>query len=144
MSFLDQSQHLSFAHYDVSHVQSGKFDLPGVMDSEVFAEPVVKRSVVLEFEGAERVSDAFDGVGLAVSEIIGRIDLPFVACFRMICVNDSVDHRVSHIQVGGRHIYFRPQSPRTILELSDPHFGEEIEVFFNGTIAKATVLTRFG
>ena len=43
---------------------------------EVVEEPIVQRSVILELEGAERVAHPFDGVTLAVREIIARCAKP--------------------------------------------------------------------
>ena len=41
---------------------------------QVLDEPVIERPVILEFERAERMGDALDRVGLAVGEIVARID----------------------------------------------------------------------
>ena len=46
---------------------------------QVLEEPVVERPVVLELERADRVRDALDRVGLAVREVVGRVDAPGVA-----------------------------------------------------------------
>ena len=35
--------------------------------------------MILELEGANGVRDVFDGIGLAMREIVHRIDAPFIA-----------------------------------------------------------------
>ena len=42
-------------------------------------EPVVERAMVLEFERADRMRDAFDRIALAVRPVVHRIDAPLVA-----------------------------------------------------------------
>jgi hypothetical protein len=53
---------------------------------QVVDQPVIKRTVILELQRADRVGDAFDGVGLAVGEVVARIDAPFHAGARMFGV----------------------------------------------------------
>ena len=55
--------------------------------------PVVERPVIFEFERADGVRDAFDGIGLAVREVVHRIDGPLVAGAMMLGVEDAVHHR---------------------------------------------------
>ena len=43
---------------------------------QIVQEPVVERPVILELERADRVRDALDGVGLAVGEVVARVDAP--------------------------------------------------------------------
>src|SRR6185369_16412819 len=71
---------------------------------QVVDEPVVKRPVILELQRAERMRDALDRVGLAVGEIIARIDEPPGAGARMRGVQDAVEHRVAQIDVARGHV----------------------------------------
>ena len=66
---------------------------------EVVKEPVVKKSVVLELEGAQRVAHPFDGVALAVREVIARVDVPSRAGARMAGVENPVDDGVAQVEV---------------------------------------------
>ncbi len=66
---------------------------------EVVEEPVVERSVVLELEGAQRVAHPFDGVALAVREVIARVDVPGRAGARMAGVENTVDDGVAQVEV---------------------------------------------
>ena len=69
---------------------------------QVVDEPVVERPVVLELQRADRVGDALDGVGLAVGEVVGRVDAPGVARARMLRVEDPVQDRVAQVDVRRR------------------------------------------
>jgi hypothetical protein len=55
--------------------------------------------MVLEFQRAERVGDALDRVGLAVGEVVARIDAPRRAGARMARVQNAVEHRIAQIDV---------------------------------------------
>ena len=55
--------------------------------------------MVLELEGAERVAYLFDGVALAVREVIARVDVPDGAGARMAGVENTVDDGVAQVDV---------------------------------------------
>ena len=67
---------------------------------QVLEQPVVERPVILELQRAQRVRDALDRVGLAVREVVQRIDAPFGTCARVDRVQNPVQHRVAHVDVG--------------------------------------------
>ena len=112
--------------------------------AQVFDEPVVERPVILEFERADRMRDAFDGVGLAMGEIVARIDLPGVAGARMRRMDDAVEHRVAQIDVARRHVDLGAQHARAVGEFAGLHAGEQIEVFLNRAVAERARLARLG
>src|SRR6516225_11175871 len=51
--------------------------------------------MVLELERAERVAYLFDGIALAVREVIARVDVPDGAGARMAGVENTVDNGVT-------------------------------------------------
>ena len=85
---------------------------------QVFDQPVVERPVVLELHGADRVGDMLDGVGLAVGEIVGRVDFPALAGARMGGVQDTVERRVAQVDVAARHVDLRAQHPGALREFA--------------------------
>src|SRR5262245_4351899 len=49
--FIDESQELSLAHYRVIKIQTREFDLHRpVGDGQVFNKPIIKRTVIFEFQ----------------------------------------------------------------------------------------------
>ena len=98
---------------------------------QVVEQPVVERPVILEFERADRVRDALDRVGLAVGEIVARIDAPLVAGARMAGVQDAVERGIAQIDVARRHVDLGAQHPRAVRELAGAHAAEQIEVLLD-------------
>ena len=87
--------------------------------------------MILEFERADRVSDALDGVGLAVGEIVARIDAPGFAGARMLGVKDAIEHRIAEIDIAGAHVDLGAQHARAVGKLAGAHAAEEIEIFLD-------------
>ena len=90
------------------------------------------------------MGDAFDGVRLAVGEIVARIDLPRRAGARMRRVQDSVEHRIAQIDVAARHVDLGPQHPRAIGKFAAAHAAKQVEVLLHGAVAERTVLAGLG
>ena len=111
---------------------------------QVVEEPVVERPVVLEFERADRMGDALDGVRLAVREIVGRIDAPRRAGARMRGVQDAVEHRVAQVDVAGRHVDLGAQHARAVGELAGAHAAEQVEILRDAAVAIGAVAARLG
>ena len=82
------------------NAQASEFVLSGSRwHREVVKKPVVQRPVVLKLEGAERVAHLFDGVALAVREVIARVDVLGRACARMVGVENTVDDGIAQVEV---------------------------------------------
>ena len=62
--------------------------------------------MVGELECAKRMGHAFNCIGLAMREVIGRIDTPTVAGARMFGVQNPVDHRVAEVHVARSDVDF--------------------------------------
>ena len=82
--------------------------------------------MVFELERADGVRDALDGIRLAMREVVHRIDAPFVAGAVMLGVQDAVHHGIAQVEIGRRHIDFRPQNARAIGEFAGSHALEQI------------------
>jgi hypothetical protein len=100
--------------------------------------------VDLEFERAERVRDALDGVGLAVREVVHRVDAPLVAGARMLGVEDPVHRRVAQVDVRRGHVDLGAQHARAVGELAGAHPLEQIEVLLDRPVAVRAVLAGLG
>ena len=116
----------------VGEIEPGELVLMRVRGHrQVFQEPVVERPMVLEFERADRVGDALDGVRLAVGEIVARIDAPGLAGARMLGVQDAVEHRIAQIDVAGAHVDLGAQHARAVRKLAGAHAAEQVEVLLD-------------
>ncbi len=98
----------------------------------------------LELERADGVGDALDGVGLAVGEVVGRVDAPGVARPRMLRVEDAVQHRVAQVDVGRGHVDPGPQHARAVGELAGAHALEEVEALLRRPTPPRALATRLG
>ena len=129
----------------VGEVEAGELVLMRVRGHrQIVEEPVVERPVILELEGADRVGDALDGIGLAMGEVVARIDRPGGAGARMVRMEDAVEHGVAQIDVARRHVDLRPQHPRAVRELARPHAAEQVEILLDRAVAERTVPAGLG
>ncbi len=111
---------------------------------QVLEEPVVERSVVLELQGADGVRDALDRIGLPVSEVVHRVDAPGVAGARVLRVGDSVQDRVAHVDVPGRHVDPRAQHACPVGELSGAHASEQVEALLGRPVSPRALAPGLG
>ncbi|MDT4857438.1 hypothetical protein FQZ97_918620 [compost metagenome] len=111
---------------------------------QVFQEPFVERAVILELQGADGVGDAFDGVRLAMGEVIARVDAPLVTGLVVVGMADAVEDRVAQVHVRRGHVDLRPQRARAVRELASLHAGEQVQVLVHGAITEGAVLARLG
>ena len=72
--------------------------------------------MVFELQGADRMGDPLDGIGLAVGKIVHRVDAPAVPGAMMRGVQDPVHDRVAQVQVRRGHVDFGPQHPAAVRE----------------------------
>ena len=129
----------------VGEIEPGELVLMRVRGHrQIVEEPVVERPVIFEFEGADRVGDALDGIGLAVGEVVARIDRPGGAGARMVRMEDAVEHGVAQIDVARRHVDLRPQHPRAVRELARPHAAEQVEILLDRAVAERAVPAGLG
>lgn len=134
MVLLNQLQQFAFAHHGVGQIHPSKLHLSRMVDAQRLAEPIVKGSVVFEFESANRVSDPFNRIALAVCPIVHRVYAPSVTGSMVMSVHDSIKDGVAEIEVGRRHIDLRPQGFGSVGEFPLFHSSKEVKVFFNRAI----------
>src|SRR6185369_4401096 len=79
-----QLRQVALGKYRIPEIEAGEFGLARARrDRQVVEQPVVKGTMVREFQSAERVRDMLYGVRLAMREIIGRIYAPVGAGARV-------------------------------------------------------------
>ena len=98
--------------------------------------------MILELERAEGVGDVLDCVRLAVGEVVQRIDAPLVASPRVGCVQDPIEHRIAHVDVGRGHVDLCPEHSGAVRKLPRAHALEQVEVLIDRTVAPGAVLAR--
>src|SRR6267378_3771220 len=77
-------------------------------------------------------------------EVVHGIDAPYVAGAMVGRVPNPVERRIPQVQVWRRHVDFRSEYVRAVLELAASHAREQIEVFLDGSIAIRAVAARLG
>ena len=77
-------------------------------------------------------------------EVVHRVDAPFVAGAVVFSIQDAVHHRVAHVQIGRRHIYFRAKHMCAIGELARFHTLQQVDVLFDRAIAVGASLAGLG
>ena len=124
VAFLDQPDQLALAQHRMAQVQAGEFDLLGMIDFDIVQIPVVERAMVFVFQRANRMRDSFDGIRLAVGEVVHGVDFPLVARARMRCIQDAVHHRIAHVDIAAGHVDLCSQHRLAFLETAGAHFLE--------------------
>ena len=89
----------------------------------------------LELQRADRMGHALDRVGLAVGEVVGRVDAPGVAGAGMRRVHDPVEHRVAEVDVRRGHVDLRPEDACAVRELAGAHPREQVEVLLDRPVS---------
>ena len=116
----------ALAQHRVSEIEASEFNLLRMMNIELIEKPVVKRSVIFEFQRTDRMRDSLDRIRLPVGEVVSRINAPFVARAVMRRVKDSVHDRIAHVQVRRGHVDLRPQGSGAIGKFSRLHALKQI------------------
>ena len=109
MSLLDQLQKPPLAHDRLRKIEPRELDLLGMAGRVRFLhDPVIKRAMVLKLQGAEGMSDPFDGIGERMSIVVGRIDAPGVPRSVMSNPPNAIQDRIPHVDIGRGHVNFGP------------------------------------
>ena len=77
--------------------------------------------MVLELQSADRMGHILDGIGLAMGEVVHRINGPFVAGAVVGFFKNPVENRVAEIQVWRGHVYLGPERTFARLKITGPH-----------------------
>src|SRR6516165_9985092 len=128
----------------VGEIEAGELILMRARgDRKIIEQPVIQRSVVLEFERADGMSDVLDGIRLPMREIVARVDAPGGAGARVTGVQDAIEDRIAQVDIARRHVDLGAQDARPIGKLARAHAPEQVEIFRNRTLAPWAVLSRF-
>ena len=107
-------------------------------------EEVVERTVGHKLQCAERVGHAFEEVALSVGEVVHRISFPSGARTMVRMLHYTVDDGVAEVHVGACHVYLGAEHHGTFLNLTAVHLLEQIQCFFDRTVAVGTFHTGLG
>ncbi len=146
LTVADKVKELSLAHYSICEVQPVEFNLPGsvVRGLQLIDEPVVQWPVNLKFEGAERVCDTFKIITLAMGKIIHRVYIPFIACTVMLSFNYPVNYGITHMHIGGSHVYTGPQYTTSLFKFTLIHPVKQIQILGDRPFPERTLSSRLG
>ena len=106
MAFTHQFQQLALAGHHITEIQAGKLVLVRqgfcqlAQFNQTSQDPVVERTLVFEFKGADTVRDAFKGIFDRVGPGVHRVNAPGIAGAVVVGMTDAVQHGVAHIHVG--------------------------------------------
>ena len=111
--FVHQLDQFALGQDRVLQIEPTEFNLGGlILDQargEQFLEgPIVKRSVIFEFQCAEGMRNALYRILDRVGEVVHGVNAPCVAGGWMGFVFDSEQCWISHVNVGRCHVYFCP------------------------------------
>jgi hypothetical protein len=106
---------------------------------DVLDDPVVQRPVILEFQRAQRMRDAFDRVRNRVRVVVGRINAPAIAGPVVRRVADPVQRRIAHVDVGRRHVDAGANDVRAVGKLAFAHSPKQVEALIGGAVSIRTV-----
>ena len=139
----DQYLEFPLAGNCVSEVESREFNLPRpVFGFQLIEKPIVQRSMILEFQRAERVRHVLDRIGHRMREVVHRINAPLVAGVLMLDMPDTVQRGIAQIHIWRSHVDFCAQHMIAIGKLTVAHTPKQIEIFLHRAIPMRAVLAR--
>ena len=100
--------------------------------------------MVLELQRAERMGHALDGVGLAVGEVVGRVDAPGITGARVLGMQDAIEHRVAQVHVARGHVDLGAQHPRAVGKGAGAHLPEKLKALGRRAVAIGAALAGLG
>ena len=143
VALFDQPAQIALAHDRAREVQARKLNLAGRVFKPADADdPVVQRPVVLVLQRAEGMRDALQRVADGMGKIIHRVNAPGLAGAVVLLVQDAVEHRVAHVDVGRSHVDFRPEHIAAFRVPARAHFLEQAQAFLRGAVAPGRILAR--
>src|SRR5690606_32170659 len=100
--------------------------------------------VILELQSADGVGDPFDGVPLAVGEVVGGVDIPGIPGAVVGNALDAVQHRVAEVDVGGAHVDSGTQGHFSLFDFASAHFFQQRQAFRRWPVPVGAVFARLG
>src|SRR4030095_9912552 len=103
--------------------------------AKLFDVPIIKRTIIVELQGAHGVCYTLDRIRLPVSVIVHRVNTPLTTSTMMVHAENSIHDRIPEIKIRRANNDLRPQRSRTIGKLSLFHTLKKIEILFDRTVA---------
>ncbi len=145
MPLLDQADKAPLRQHGMGEVEARELVLARARrHRQVVDQPVVERAVIGEFERAEGMRHPLDRVGLAMREIVGRVDAPGVAGARMAGLEYPVENRVAQVDVARGHVDPGAQHAGALVERARPHAAQEVEILGGRAVAAGARGSGFG
>ena len=113
-----------------------------MLKTDIFYNPVIKRSMILKFQSTDRMCHSLNSILYRMSKIIHRINTPLITRVVVIHMCNSVNYRISHVDVRRSHVDFSTKNLLTISVFSVLHFGKKLKVFLNRTVPVRALLSR--
>ena len=136
VALLNQLTQITLGHDRVGNVHAAKLPLVGLLrKADLINHPVVKRTVVSKFTGAQGMGNAFQRVLNGMCEVIHGIYAPFVTLAVMMDVLDSVNNGVTQVRIVTGGVDLCAQRACTVREFTVLHSFEQIKVFFHRAVA---------
>lgn len=142
---LHQLFKITLGHHRVGDGKPRKLYLAGFGGkSEIDAHPVVKGTMILEFEGAKGMRDALHIVADRVRVIVHGIDAPRISRAVMGAAQNAVNDGIAEIHVRRRHIDLRAQTLFAVRVFARLHLPKKPEIFLYRAVSVRAFLSRFG
>ena len=104
-------------------------------------DPVIERSVILEFQCTDRMCDTLNRIFNRMCEIVHRINAPLITCSVMCHMSPTVNDRISHVHVRRCHVDSCTQYLLAICEFTILHIFKKCKVLFYASVAGWIFLT---
>ncbi len=144
---LHKHAQITLGHDGARDVQSAKLNLAWTGRKHVrrlFHHPVIEGAMVFVFERTHAVGDPFKRIADGVGKVVHGIDAPIVSCAVMLLIQNTIHRRVTHIDVGARHINLHAKNHATLFVLALFHFFKQTKAFFHRAIPIRAIFARFG
>src|SRR6056297_1334755 len=87
--------------------------------------------------------DAFDCIRLTVGEVVAWVYAPVITGPMVVIASNSIQHRVSQVDIGCRHINLGPEDHSAVGETSRAHLLKDFAVLRLFTVAEGAIRARF-
>ncbi len=137
VSFFHQLTKLSLTSNGVGKVQTGKLNLTRAsiyIKAYRLQQPVIKRTMILKLQGADGVGNALNGIRERMCEIIHWVNAPSIPGTVMGGMGNTVDNRITHIDIWRCHVDLGSQYLLPIGELAVFHASKEIHILLNAAV----------
>jgi hypothetical protein len=136
VTLLNELTQITLGHNGVGYVHTSELPLMRLLlKSYLIHYPIVEGTVVTELAGAKGMGNTLKRVLNGMRKVVHRIYAPFVALTVMVNMLDSINYGVTEIGIVAGGVYLRSESACAIRKFAVLHSLEEVEIFFNTTVA---------